>query len=409
MRAPIECGWTLRRALRTAAACAGIVLAMAVARANDPLRIPRLQFGSGFEPLAVMRLSPDRLAMLSASDMDLPPPIPEDSAGEISSCITPLPDIAQCANRSWRYAIVEVLAMQRDNQAGVRPLVIDNETNQTLLSTSDLDPAVALGGRAFYGYYGESGWGWEAGYLGVYGMTATQTLTGAETLQLAGPMASDLQIPFGAADEATAQFTSMINSGEINIFKSGGQPRGDRCGGCQGGCVVDWLGGFRYLNVTEQADLTFTCCTTEVPGPFTSSYDVATSNNLIGGQFGGRASRTWRRWAVEGWAKTGVFANLQSQSQAPIADPLNPGTPYRDARSSNGVAPAMVADLNLSVACRLTDTLALRAGYSAIWIGGVALAPNQWDFGTATDAGTTLDSSGSIFLNGLSVGLDAAW
>jgi long-subunit fatty acid transport protein len=69
----------------------------------------------------------------------------------------------------------------------------------------------------------------------------------------------------------------------------------------------------------------------------------------------------------------------------------------------------MMADLNLSVAYRLTDVFALRAGYNAIWIGGVALAPNQWDFGASTDAGKNLDPTGSIFLNGLSVGLDAAW
>lgn len=381
-------GRALRGALRWATACVCCVLSVAaVARADDPLPLPSLQFGSGFD---------------AASG------IPGATDG-LGSCITPLPDISVCATRSWRYAVVEVLAMQRDNQSCDRPLVIDTATNQTAIATSDLNPGVALGGRAFYGHYGESGWGWEAGYLGVYGMTSSQTRTGPETLQLAGPMASALQIPYGAADVVVADYTSMINSGEINIFKSCHQSRGDRCGGCQGGCVVDWLGGFRYVNISEQADLAFTCCTTEPAGPFTSSYDVETSNNLIGGQFGGRASRTWRRWAVDGWAKTGVFANLQSQSQAPIVDPSNPGLPYRDARSSNDVAPAMMADLNLSVAYRLTDVFALRAGYNAIWIGGVALAPNQWDFDNSADAGKNLDPTGSIFLNGLSVGLDAAW
>lgn len=381
-------GRSLRRALRRATACAWFALSVAaVALADEPLGLPPLQFGSGFE---------------SAPDF-------AGSTGRPSSCITPLPDVAVCAARSWRYASVEVLAMQRDNQSCDRPLVIDTASNQTALSTSDLNPGVALGGRAFYGHYGESGWGWEAGWLGIYGMNASQTLPGNETLQLAGPMASALQIPYGAADVVVADYTSMINSGELNIFKSCCQSRGDPCGGCRGGCVIDWLGGFRYFNIAEQADLAFTCCTMEPSGPFASSYGVETSNNLIGGQCGGRASRTWRRWAVDGWAKTGVFANLQSQSQAPIFDPSNPDIPYRDARSSNGVAPAMVADLNLSVAYRLTDVFALRAGYNAIWIGGVALAPNQWDFDNSADAGKNLDPTGSMFLNGLSVGLDACW
>ena len=383
-----EGGRARRGALRLATACACLVLsAAAVALAADPLPMPASQFGSG---------------------LDFAPAVP-GSTGGLESCVTPLPDISVCASPSWHYAVVEVLAMQRDNQSCARPLVIDTATNQTALATSDLNPGVALGGRAFYGHYGESGWGWEAGYLGVYGMTASQTLTGPETLQLAGPMASALQIPYGAADVVVADYTSMINSGEINVFKSCHQTRGPRCGAGQGGCSIDWLGGFRYVNISERAGLAFTCCTTEPAGPFTSSYDVETSNNLIGGQFGGRASRTWRRWAVDGWAKTGVFANLQSQSQAAIVDPSNPGLPYRDAHSSNDVAPAMLADLNLSVAYRLTDVFALRAGYNAIWIGGVAMAPNQWDFTNSADAGKNLDPTGSIFLNGLSVGLDAAW
>ena len=38
-----------------------------------------------------------------------------------------------------------------------------------------------------------------------------------------------------------------------------------------------------------------------------------------------------------------------------------------------------------------------------------AIATNQWDFTNSADAGKNLDPTGSIFLNGLSVGLDAAW
>jgi hypothetical protein len=69
----------------------------------------------------------------------------------------------------------------------------------------------------------------------------------------------------------------------------------------------------------------------------------------------------------------------------------------------------MVADINLSVVYRLTSVWGLRVGYNLMWIEGLALAPNQWDFSTADGAGSGLDSAGGIFLNGANLGLEARW
>lgn len=318
---------------------------------------------------------------------------------------------------STTYIFAEMVAFQRDNQSNDIPLVTNTLTGATVLSAGDLNAPFAYGARAFVGTRRCDGWGYEAGYLGVYGMASTRSVTGFENLQLAGPLAGLAPLPFEAGDTATASYSSIFQSGEINIFKSccqTGQCGADACdasacGNECGGCCIDWLGGFRYINLTEQADLTFTCCTTEPVGPFTSSYDVQTSNNLFGGQFGGRASRTWRNWAVEGWAKAGVFANVQNQSQAPILDPVNPGVPARTARSASGVEPAMMADLNLSLVYRINRVFGLRVGYNALWVGNVALAPNQWDFGANDNSGTGLAGNGGLFLNGANFGIDACW
>ncbi|MFM8733707.1 MAG: hypothetical protein ACKOC8_00700, partial [Pirellulales bacterium] len=234
------------------------------------------------------------------------------------------------------YAIAELLVFQRDNQANDVPLVTDALTANTVLSVGDLDSAMAYGARAFVGVRRRDAIGFEAGYLGVYGMQASRTVTGFENLQLAGPLSSLVPLPYGAADQAQATYSSSFQSVEVNAFSSccpGRACSGSGCdaAACGDSCCIDWLGGIRYANLAEQAGLLFTCCTTEPVGPFTSSYDVQTANNLVGGQFGGRASKTWRAWAVEGWAKAGVFANIQSQSQAPIIDPINPGTPARTA------------------------------------------------------------------------------
>lgn len=319
---------------------------------------------------------------LPVDDQSHPPvrePLPEISVGEA-------------------YSLVEVLALQRDNEAANRPLVTDATSGATLLSVQDLNASTAMGARVFVGRRVDDSWGREAGYLGVYGMTAAQTLGGDGNLALAGPLESQ-SLPFTDGNRVRATYVSTINSAEFNAFRSR----------CEGGDCIDWLCGFRYLNVAEQAGLAFTCCEDSGVGPFHSSYNVQSSNNLIGGQLGGRARRTWENWAVEGWAKTGLFANVANQSQAPIIDPTGSGTVVRDARSASGTETAFVADLNASLIYRLNDVWGIRAGYNLIWISGIALAPNQWDFSTATAGGTTLTGGDSMFLSGANLGLEARW
>ena len=304
------------------------------------------------------------------------------------------------------YAFAEAVAFQRDNQSADVPLVIDTITGEPVLSVGQLLSPVSYGVRAFVGERARDGWGWEAGYLGVYGMASSQTVSGPGSLQLAGPLANQV-FPFFDAENVVATYSSTFQSGEFNLFRSCCRP-GPKANAC-GGCCIDWLGGFRYVNLTEQAGMTFTCCTTEPLGPYTSVYDVTTSNNLVGGQLGGRVSRTWRNWAVEGWAKAGVFANVQNQSQGPVVDPLDPTQPRPDRRYGSAIDPAMLADVNVSLVYRINRTFGVRVGYSALWAGNVALAPNQWNFGTATDAGMGIVGHGGLFLNGANLGIDACW
>lgn len=308
--------------------------------------------------------------------------------------LEPLPQITNVES----YGLVEVLALQRDNEAANRPLVTDATSGNTLLSVGDLNASTAIGARVFVGRRIDESWGREAGYMGVYGMTGSESLRGDENLALAGPLESQ-SLPFSDGSHVRATWVSTINSAEFNLFRSR----------CEGGDCIDWLGGFRYLNVAEQAGLAFTCCEDSPLGPFSSSTTVQTSNNLIGGQLGGRARRTWDRWAVEGWAKTGLFANVANQSQSPVIDPTGSGTVVRDARSAWGTETAFVADLNASLVYRLNDIWGIRVGYNLIWISGIALAPNQWDFSTATDAGTALVGGDSMFLSGVNLGLEARW
>jgi hypothetical protein len=48
-------------------------------------------------------------------------------------------------------------------------------------------------------------------------------------------------------------------------------------------------------------------------------------------------------------------------------------------------------------------------GYNLVWLTGVALAADQWDFTPSTAGGTDIHGTGSVFLNGANLGLEARW
>jgi hypothetical protein len=68
-----------------------------------------------------------------------------------------------------------------------------------------------------------------------------------------------------------------------------------------------------------------------------------------------------------------------------------------------------IGDMNFTAVYRLTDTWGLRMGYNLIWLSGVALAPNQFDFSSPPAGGTQLHGGSSVFLSGANLGLEARW
>jgi hypothetical protein len=85
------------------------------------------------------------------------------------------------------------------------------------------------------------------------------------------------------------------------------------------------------------------------------------------------------------------------------------GLPYRSQISTRDVGVGFIGDMNYSLVRRLNDNWSLRAGYNLIWISGVALAPNQFDFTNTTTSGTTLANTGNVFLHGANLGFEAQW
>jgi hypothetical protein len=299
------------------------------------------------------------------------------------------------------YALTDALFWGRDNQATDRPLVVTVDGAEPVISTRDLQFPFSEGVRAFYGQRDPSRGGWELGYWGVWGQSATSfaAATPPEFLQMPDPLGGLMTID---GETATVKYNSLINSAEANVFSTWTEWR-DHSGSW---LTVDWLLGFRYVGVEEQASILMDCCVDDVSS-VAVPYGVRTRNNGFGAQIGNRTRWTWERWAFEGWAKAGLLGNAQEQIQSPLIDFT--GFQQRPALSTTGGQVSFIGDINTSLVYRLTDVWGIRVGYNLIWIDGLALAPNQFDFSVTENSGTRLVSGGGIFMHGANLGLEARW
>lgn len=300
------------------------------------------------------------------------------------------------------YALTDALFWGRDNQAAAEPLLVTVGDGTPLLVASDLQFPVSAGVRSFYGRRNPDAGGWEIGYFGVYGQSATRTVVAppGEFLQVPEPLGG---IFTAEADAASFTYQSLVNSAEANVFSTA-TDWWDRGGGW---LTVDWLAGFRYIGVEESSSLVLDSCAGDPDCAETVSYGVRSRNNMFGGQIGTRARMTWRNWALEGWAKAGLLGNAQKEIQSPLV--TFSGAPIDRIASATRGQVGFVGDINLSVIYRLTNTWGIRAGYNTVWLEGLALAPNQYDFSLDEAAGGRINPNGGMFLHGANLGLEARW
>jgi len=309
-----------------------------------------------------------------------------------------------------RYSSFDVLFLQRDNGTNGNTLA-ENAQSAPLLTTRDLQPATAAGIRLFYGKIGPNQVGWELGYTGVYGMFGEARTEGVGGVEIPGGLGQSVN-GWATANAARPTYASSLNMFEANLFhhsscRTGGAHSPfpwDRVHDpyCR---TVNWMFGLRWAGLGETADLNVQTD----PGEPYSSYSVTTSSQLFGPQIGLKERRQWKNWAVEGWAKTMLAGTFTSSYADAITSPLTPGVEYRPAREVNDAGVGFVADLNYSLTRRLGDHWWLRLGYNLIWVTGVALAPNQFDFTDTATSGTNLISGSSVFLHGANLGLEARW
>jgi len=162
-----------------------------------------------------------------------------------------------------RYLIFDPLFLQRNQAAEDRTLVVSSTApEEAVIAAGDLVSSIGTGVRLVYGDYGPDGVGWEAAYVGVWGMYASDAATDAAgTLQVADHLGF-ANSGLAEASAARASCRSTLDSAEINpVFHqydggfdpAAGRPE-RRYTGYDGG-HLDWLAGFRWAGFGEQAIL----------------------------------------------------------------------------------------------------------------------------------------------------------
>jgi hypothetical protein len=277
------------------------------------------------------------------------------------------------------------------------------ESDGVALAASDFQSGMAAGPRfTLFRHTGDMG-AIEFNYLRVQSFTATRSLPTTEggylDTQPHGLYCCDTET---LRDTAGGRMSSSLQSFEVNRrFPTAGR--------------LGWLAGFRWVEWNDGVGLqSLTTPDPQFGDPYTRSYRTQTANDLYGMQIGADSILygLGGPFRIEGIGKAGVFYNDARQaSRFSTTDPtvapdvLAVGT-------STGRA-AFVGELGVTGVYDITERISLRAGYAIFWLGGLALAPNQFDRQTLCPNGDPIkgatDTGGSVVVQGLSLGLEGRW
>ena len=317
-------------------------------------------------------------------------------------------DCSRCGCDYDTYLLVDFLFFKRDNATNNATLA--EAAGTPVLTTRSTNPGTAPGIRLFGGRLRKNGIGWEFGYTGVFGMFGERSVQTPPTLQIPGDL-GDGVTGWKDLDAVRSTYTSSLNMCEVNLFTSETTVKGGPHSPFPWHRVHDpfthefqWLGGLRWAGFNDIASLQPNGSTS---GP--GAYTITTSSQMFGPQFGFKTKRRWHKWALEGWAKATLAGTFLDSDSAPITTATGGAFQYRPQTSARDVGVGFVGDINYSLVRRLNHRWSLRAGYNLIWLSGVALAPNQFDFTFTTTSGTQLVDGGSVFLHGANLGLEACW
>jgi hypothetical protein len=281
---------------------------------------------------------------------------------------------------------VDALFLWQNNIAS-RPLFISTSTLATALDANQLQTPASVGPRYGLFLHLDDCYAIEGNYFNVDAFRGEQQLPGVTD----GYAAADLATPFPyIVDGAQAISAGQIQSAELNWRRRAG--------------FVTWLAGFRWVEWNGELDVRSQSSFGE------DLLGVTTGNDLYGGQLGADML-LWqgpRGVQVNLLGKAGVFYNTayQDTSAYIAAQP-----PYAGVARGEADQTAFFGELGINGAWWLSDWFAWRLGYSFFWLSGVATPAEQLSLVdvAVSPATTGINTNGSVFLQGITTGIEARW
>ena len=212
---------------------------------------------------------------------------------------------------------------------------------------------------------GDSGYDWELSYFQIDGWSSDRSIGPDDpidwlVMKAPGGFTQTNQPPKLATQAMVWDYATKLYNAELNVRWN----PSDR---------VTVLAGFRWINLGENLVGTLNPTTFDSEQSHWNFWNATTTNNLYGLQIGADGKIFERgRFSMNMLAKAGIFDNNaeQTTSVSVIFKQERTGS-----TSTNHAA--FVGETGLQCKYQVTKGLFLKAGYEAIWLQGVALAPGQ--------------------------------
>lgn len=288
-----------------------------------------------------------------------------------------------CAPRGcgprWSFA-AEAIALQRSTTRN-QSLFLSSNSPTELLNSRNLNFPVAFGPKISairHGAFG-SDFDVEVGYFQFDGFEANAFVSDNSRMVI------DVNNAFLSTD-SSARYASALYCGEVNVRWQ----------------WFDWLtllSGFRMVELNEQYDARGTSTRSSFP----VSLDVNSFNHLYGYQLGadGEVFNLGGSLRINALCKAGVFGNFASQN----IHAVDTGS-FDESLSAVNNRVSFLGEVGLVATYAITQRLAFRASYQAMWLEGVGLAPEQIDTSNFTAGTAKVNLDGGVFYHGGGLGLE---
>jgi hypothetical protein len=290
-----------------------------------------------------------------------------------------------------------------------------------VLNSNQLD-GVSAGPKASLIYRGDAGMSAEFSYFNIFNQGATKTIGPTDPADWLV-----MQAPGTFWQTQDWAYQGMTWASATNLYSAEANGRLDLSG------RVTILAGLRWLRLKDRLQGTLSpadqmepawkqscipfgassCQISEIgtgstpAGSFPPFWTTTTTNNLYGAQIGIHAKLLeFSRLFLDGQVKAGLFNNHATQSTVvSMRKEL-----YPSGATTNHLA--FVGEIGLQLKYRLTAGLAVKIGYEALWLAGVALAPGQIQQTHTTPSSVTalgVNCGSQALFQGVTAGLELSF